>query len=135
MLSFINRFKAAFLEPPEPTRLSANDNAALLNSTSYFLINANLSFLKKIGRSVDDVLPFREICPCLRTRTRRTRTRISPTRTLESNRGPIVALAQTQKCPRPFGPTLSKYSALPEVPTQRPRRGVPVHLRRAIHVR
>ena len=110
MLSFINRFKASFLEPPEPTRLSANDNAALLNSTSYFLINANLSFLKKIAHpSMTYFLP-RKSAPSSSYILKSTR--VWPIRLGKNLRnGPIVPLANT-KCPRPFGSTLSKYSVV-----------------------
>ena len=60
-LSFISRFSASFF-CELPPKDSTNDNAALLNSTSYFLINVNRSFLKKIAHPSITYVPCENTC-------------------------------------------------------------------------
>mmetsp|Transcript_22538 Transcript_22538/g.55691 ORF Transcript_22538/g.55691 Transcript_22538/m.55691 type:complete len:218 (+) Transcript_22538:270-923(+) len=60
-LSFISRFRASFfwLAPP---RLSTRLSAALLNSTSYFLMSVKRSFLKKIAHPSITYVPWLNTC-------------------------------------------------------------------------
>jgi hypothetical protein len=60
-LSFIRRFSASFF-CAEPPRLSTSDSAALLNSTSYFLMSVNRSFLKKMAHPSMTYVPCENTC-------------------------------------------------------------------------
>mmetsp|Transcript_8340 Transcript_8340/g.27778 ORF Transcript_8340/g.27778 Transcript_8340/m.27778 type:complete len:211 (+) Transcript_8340:552-1184(+) len=60
-LSFIKRFRASFFVD-DPPKLSTSESAALLNSTSYFLIRVKRSFLKKIAHPSMTYVPCEKTC-------------------------------------------------------------------------